>query len=74
MERYVYLPTPFAWVTEHPSGRPMHIGLHVIATMAREGDHTELRLTTGDVILIEQTPTQINMQAEDSIRILLSGE
>jgi hypothetical protein len=52
----------------------MHIGLHVIATMAREGDHTELRLTTGDVILIEQTPTQINMQAEDSIRILLSGE
>lgn len=40
--------------------------------MVRDGNHTELRLTTGDVVLIEQTPTQVNMQAEDAMRILLS--
>jgi hypothetical protein len=54
-------------VNEHPSGRTLHVGLQFIMTMAREAGYTELRLTTGDVILIQQTPTQIIMQAEHRI-------
>jgi hypothetical protein len=56
----VYLPSPFVHVKEHPTGRPLMIARALIGVMRKNPDHSELHLTNGDVILVEETPQGVD--------------